>query len=113
MNLTTISYGGLAAAAVGATLAALYPRLDAFNRTSTGHQIAMARAETCQVVNSIRPNTIPLDGKTKRPLNPGTHICDFAGNTAQINGYGAIDWVKSGQPEQIAAKLTQRGFKQP
>ena len=112
MTLTIIGYTGLAAATLGATLAALYPRLDTFNRTSQGHQIAMARAETCQVLNFVQVNTIPIDGQTKRPLASGTLVCDYRGNTAQINGYGAADWVRTGQPEQIAAKLTARGFKQ-
>jgi hypothetical protein len=113
VTITRIGYGCLAAASVGATIAALHPRLVAFNQTSQGHQIAMARAETCAVVGFVEANSIPLDSKTKRRLPAGTFTCDFYGNTSQINGRGASDWVRSGQPEQIAAKLKQRGFKPP
>lgn len=111
MSITRIGYATLAAASIGTTLAALHPRIAAFNQTSQGHQIAMSRAETCAVVGSVEANTIPLDSKTGRKLPAGTYICDFAGNTAQVNGTGAMDWVRSGQPEQVAAKLKQRGFR--
>jgi hypothetical protein len=113
VSITRISYGCLAAASLGATIAALHPRIYAFNQSSQGHQIAMARAETCAVVGFVEANSIPIDRKTKRKLPAGTFTCDFQGNTAQINGYGASAWVKSGQPEQISAKLKQRGFKPP
>ena len=110
MSLTRIGYGVLAASAIGATLAALQPRLMAFNQTSQGHQIAMSRAETCLLTSlPIVANEIVLD-RTGRKLPDGTFLCDLRGNTVQVTNQGASGYLKSGQPEQITAKLRQRGL---
>ena len=95
-----------------ACVATIAPRVIAWNDASQGALIASSRAVNCRVLNgSIEPNSIPLDAKSKRPLPPGTHVCDWAGMTAQINGTGAIDFLKQGQTEAIAASLKSRGFK--
>lgn len=110
MTLTRIAYGTLAAAAIGATLAALQPRLLAFNQTSQGHQIAMSRAETCLITSQpIVANEIVLDGAGRR-LPDGTFLCDQSGRTVQVTNGGASGYLKQGQPEQITAKLRQRGL---
>jgi|GEM_PF-1437269 len=110
MSLTRIGYGVLAASAIGATLAALQPRLAAFNFTSQGHQIAMSRAETCLLTSlPIVANEIVLD-RTGRKLPDGTFLCDLRGNTVQVTNQGASGYLKSGQPEQVTAKLRQRGL---
>jgi hypothetical protein len=59
----------------------------------------------------IVPNIIPIDSKTSKPLPPGTHVCDWQGMTGQINGSGAVDFLKQGQSETIAQTLKSRGFK--
>ena len=103
--------GGCALSGV-ACLATIAPRVFAWNEASQGALIASSRAVNCRVLTStLEPNVIPIDGKTKRPLPPGTHVCDWAGMTAQINGAGAVDWLKQGQTEGIAATLKSRGFK--
>jgi hypothetical protein len=100
---------GMAASSCVATIA---PRVIAWNEASQGALIASSRAVNCRVLNgAIEPNIIPLDGKTGRPLPPGTHVCDWQGNTGQINGTGAIDFLKQGQSETIATVLKSRGFK--
>lgn len=110
MNLTRIGYGVLAATSIGATLAALQPRLLAFNQTSQGHQIAMSRAETCLMTSlPIVANEIVLD-RAGRKLPDGTFLCDLRGNTVQVTNNGASGYLKSGQPELITAKLRQRGL---
>ena len=93
-------------------IATIAPRVIAWNQASQGALIASSRAVNCRVLNStIEPNVIPIDGKTKRPLPPGTHVCDWAGMTGQINGANAVDFLKQGQTESIAATLKSRGFK--
>lgn len=93
-------------------IASISPRVIAWNDASQGVLIASARSLNCRVLNgSIEPNTIPLDHLTKRPLPSGTHICDWQGNTGQINGSGAIDYLKQGQSESISSTLKSRGFK--
>jgi len=110
MSMTRIGYGVLAASAIGSTLAALQPRLMAFNFTSQGHQIAMSRAETCLLTSlPIVANEIVLD-RTGRKLPDGTFLCDLRGNTVQVTNQGASGYLKSGQPEQVTAKLRQRGL---
>jgi hypothetical protein len=99
---------------LGACVATIYPRVIAWNEASQGALIASSRAVNCRVLNgAIEPNTIPNDAQSKRPLPPGTHVCDWQGNTGQINGTGAIDFLKQGQSEAIAQTLKSRGFKQP
>gem|GEM_PF-490297 len=94
-----------------ACIATIAPRVMAWNDASQGALIASSRAVNCRVLNStIEPNVIPIDGKTKRPLAPGVHVCDWAGMTGQINGTGAVDFLKQGQTEAIAATLKSRGF---
>ena len=103
--------GGCALSGV-ACIATIAPRVIAWNDASQGALIASSRAVNCRVLNgSIEPNSIPVDAKSKRPLPPGTHVCDWAGMTGQINGTGAIDFLKQGQTELIAATLKSRGFK--
>ena len=103
---------GGSALSFAACLATIAPRVMAWNQASQGALIASSRAVNCRVLTStIEPNIIPIDGKTKRPLAPGVHICDWAGMTGQINGTGAIDFLKQGQTEAITATLKSRGFK--
>ena len=95
-----------------ACLATIAPRVIAWNDASQGALIASSRAVNCRVLNgNIEANTIPLDHLTQHPLPPGTHVCDWQGNTGQVNGTGAIDFLKQGQSEAIAATLKSRGFK--
>jgi hypothetical protein len=102
----------LASAAIGCFLGSAYPRIYAWNQASTAATIASQRAANCRILlGSVEPNTIPVDGKSGRPLAPGTHVCDWNGVTGQINGTGAIDYVKAGQAETIIATLKSRGFK--
>ena len=103
---------GGSALSFAACLATIAPRVFAWNQASQGALIAASRAVNCRVLNgSIEPNSIPVDAKSKRPLPPGTHVCDWQGNTGQVNGAGAIDFLKQGQTEAIAATLKSRGFK--
>ena len=103
--------GGCALSGV-ACIATIAPRIIAWNDASQGALIASSRAVNCRVLTStLEPNVIPIDGKTKRPLAPGTHVCDWQGNTGQVNGTGAIDFLKQGQTEAITATLKSRGFK--
>jgi hypothetical protein len=103
---------GGSALSFAACIATIAPRVIAWNDASQGALIASSRAVNCRVLNStLEPNVVPLDWKTKRPLPPGTHVCDWAGMTAQINGAGAVDFLKQGQTEAIAATLKSRGFK--
>ena len=103
---------GGSALSFASCVATIAPRVIAWNDASQGALIASARAVNCRVLTStIEPNVIPIDGKTKRPLAPGTHVCDWAGMTAQINGTGAVDFLKQGQTEAIADTLKSRGFK--
>lgn len=103
---------GCSALSCTACIATIAPRVVAWNTASQGVLIASARSLNCRVLNgSIEPNSIPLDFKTKKPLPPGTHVCDWAGMTGQINGTGAIDYLKQGQTESIASTLKTRGFK--
>jgi hypothetical protein len=110
MTLTRIGYAALAAASIGASLSALQPRLMAFNQSSQGHQIAMARSETCLLTSlPIVANEIVLD-KSGHKLPDGTFLCDLQGNTVQVTNGGASGYLKSGQPELITAKLRSRGL---
>ena len=114
MNHSTkrvILMGG-SALSFAACIATIAPRVIAWNDASQGALIASARAVNCRVLTStLEPNVIPIDGKTKRPLPPGTHVCDWAGMTGQINGTGAVDFLKQSQTEAIASTLKSRGFK--
>lgn len=99
----------LSTAACATTIA---PRVIAWNIASQGVLVASSRATNCRLLNSpIAPNTIPVDEKTLKPLPPGTHICDWEGLTAQVNGAGVVDYLRQGQPEEISKTLKQRGFK--
>lgn len=108
-----LSIGLLASVAVGTTLAAIYPRVYAFNVASSSAVIANQRAANCRVLKgNLQPNTIPLDAKGK-PLPAGVHVCDWQGMTGQITSTGAIGYVKQGSSKEIAKTLESRGFKQP
>ena len=97
---------------LAACIVTIFPRVMAWNDASQGVLIASSRAVNCRVLNgSIEPNSIPVDGKTKRPLPSGVHVCDWSGMTGQINGTGAVAFLKQGQTEAIAATLKSRGFK--
>ncbi len=103
---------GCSSLSFAACIATIAPRVIAWNEASQGALIASSRAVNCRVLtSSIEKNTIPVDGQTKRPFPPGTHICDWQGMTGQINGTGTIDYLKQGQSESIAATLKSRGFK--
>lgn len=94
-----------------ACIASITPRVVAWNDASQGVLIASSRSLNCRVLDGpIEANIIPLDGTTKRPLPSGTHVCDWLGNTAQINSSGAVDYLKQGQSESISATLKTRGF---
>ena len=91
---------------------AIYPRVYAFNTSSQGVLIASNRAANCRIITpAVSPNLIPTDAKSGRPLVSGTAVCDWNGNTGQINGTGAIDFVKQGDTAAITKTLIRRGFK--
>ncbi len=109
-----IALGCLGVGAIISFLVSAYPRIYAWNEASSSATIATQRAANCKILDgSVQANTIPIDSKTKRPLSPGVHVCHWDGSTGQINGTGAIDFVKQGSTEAIAAILKSRGFKQP
>ena len=104
-------FAGLAAS-LGSCLGVIAPRIIAWNEASQGALIASFRAVNCRVLTStLRPNIIPMDGQTGKPLPPGSHVCDWQGMTGQINGSGAVDFLKQGQSETIVQTLKSRGFK--
>lgn len=104
----------LASAAICCFLGSAYPRIYAWNEASTAATIASQRAANCRVLSGpVQPNTIPVDKQSGKPLNPNVHVCFWDGSTGQINGTGAIDYVKQGSTESIAKILQSRGFKQP
>ena len=112
-TLKRIGLGCLLATSVGSLGAAIYPRVYAWNQVSQGVLIASNRAANCRIIYpAVRPNIIPIESTSKQPLTSGTFVCDWNGNTGQINGYGAIDYVKQGDMTAIVATLKQRGFKQ-
>ena len=107
LGMTALSIASLAA-----FLSAAHPRVVAWNEASTAATIASQRAANCRVLSGpVQPNTIPVDGRTGKPLNPGVHVCSWDGTTGQINGAGAIDYVKQGHIDTIAQILKSRGFK--
>jgi hypothetical protein len=102
----------LTAASLGSLGAAIYPRIYAWNQVSQGVLIASSRSANCRLLRpSVLPNIIPLDDAGNE-LPPGTFVCDFSGNTGQINGFGAVDYVRQGDTSAIVHDLKQRGFKQ-
>lgn len=104
----------LGVAAIGCFLGSAYPRIYAWNEASTAAMIASQRAANCRILSGpVQPNTIPVDAKSRNPLNSGTHVCFWDGSTGQINGTGAIDFVKQGSTETIIKILQSRGLKQP
>lgn len=114
MNHTTtrILLGSVGIGAIACFLGAVYPRIYAWNESATAATIATQRAANCRIITpSVTVNTIPLDSKSGRPLPAGSHVCDWTGTTAQINGTGAVDFIKVGQTEAIASILKSRGFK--
>jgi len=111
-TLKRIGLGCLLATSVASLGTAIYPRVYAWNQVSQGVLIASNRAANCRVIYpSVRPNIIPIESKSGRPLTSGTAVCDWSGNTGQINGTGAIDYVRQGDMGAIVATLKQRGFK--
>ena len=111
-QLKRISLGCLLSASVVSVGAAIYPRVYAFNEVSQGVLIASNRAANCRIITpAVAPNLIPTDAKSGRPLVSGTAVCDWNGNTGQINGTGAIDYVKQGDIAAISTILKGRGFK--
>ena len=91
---------------------AAYPRIYAWNESATAATIATQRASNCRIISpAVQVNTIPVDGKSGRTLPAGSHVCSWDGVTGQINGAGAVDFVKVGQAESIATILKSRGFK--
>jgi hypothetical protein len=97
--------------AFGACAVTIAPRIIAWNEASQGALIASQRVAKCLVLNGpIVPNSVPTNGKGG-PLPPGTFICDWQGMTGQVNGTGAIDFLRQGQPEAISDALKARGFK--
>ena len=111
-NLKRIGLGCLLSTAIVSLGTAIHPRIYAFNQASQGALIASNRAVNCRIINpAVIPNLIPLDSKSGRPLNSGTAVCDWNGNTGQINGTGAIDFVKQGDIAAITKTLMGRGLK--
>jgi hypothetical protein len=111
-HVKRIALGCLGASAIASFIAAAYPRIYAWNEASTAATIATQRAANCRILNGpVIANTIPVDGKTGHPLSSGVHVCYWDGSTGQINGTGAIDFVKQGSTESIAQILKARGLK--
>ena len=108
-----IMLGAGAAVSVGTALAAVQPRIVAWNTASQATLIASQRAASCVPLNFVKSNSIPTDYVSRQPFEPGTLVCDWQGRTGQINGYGAIDYVRQGQAQQINATMTSRGFRNP
>ena len=101
----------LGISSIACFVGAVYPRIFAWNQTATSNTIATQRAANCRIIYpSVQANTIPVDGKSGKPLPIGSHVCDWSGTTAQINGSHAIDFVRVGQSESIASILKSRGF---
>ena len=111
-TLKRIGLGCLLATSVASLGAAIYPRVYAFNQVSQGVLIASNRAANCRIISpGVRPNIIPIETSSGKPLTSGTAVCDWSGNTGQINGTGAIDYVRQGDTAAIVTMLKQRGFK--
>ena len=111
-NAKRLGLAVLSVGSIGCFLSAAYPRIYAWNEVSSAATIATQRAANCRIITpSVQVNTIPVDGKSGRPLPAGSHVCDWAGVTGQINGTGAVDYIKVGQGEAIANILKSRGFK--
>ena len=111
--LKRIALGASSALSIGVCLAAIQPRIVAFNQTSQAVLIANQRAASCTPLNFVKANSIPIDRTSKQPLEPGPLVCDWQGRTGQINGYRAIDYVRQGQAKQISEVLINRGFQPP
>lgn len=101
------------ASAIGAFLAAVQPRILAFNQTSQAVLIASQRAASCITVSYVKANSIPVDYASRQPFEPGTLVCDWQGRTGQINGNRAIDYVRQGEAKHINEVLINRGFNPP
>jgi len=111
--LKRIALGTSSALSIGVCLAAIQPRIVAFNQTSQAVLIASQRAASCTPLNYVKANSIPIDYTSRQPFEPGTLVCDWQGRTGQINGYHAIDYVRQGQAKQISEVLINRGFQPP
>lgn len=111
--LKRIALGTSSALSIGVCLAAIQPRIVAWNQTSQAVLIASQRAASCTPIAYVKTNSIPVDWASKQPLEPGTLVCDWQGRTGQINGYHAIDYVRQGQAKQINEVLINRGFQPP
>jgi len=112
-QLKRIALGTSSALSIGVCLAAIQPRIVAFNQTSQAVLIASQRAASCTPLNYVKANSIPIDYTSRQPFEPGTLVCDWQGRTGQINGYHAIDYVRQGQAKQISEVLINRGFQNP
>ena len=111
--LKRIALGISSALSIGVCLAAIQPRIIAWNQTSQAVLIASQRAASCTPISYVKANLIPVDWASKQSLEPGTLVCDWQGRTGQINGYHAIDYVRQGQAKQINEVLINRGFQNP
>ena len=111
--LKRIALGISSALLIGVCLAAIQPRIIAWNQTSQAVLIASQRAASCTPISYVKANLIPVDWASKQSLEPGTLVCDWQGRTGQINGYHAIDYVRQGQAKQINEVLINRGFQNP
>ena len=111
--LKRIALGASSALSIGVCLAAIQPRIVAWNQTSQAVLIASQRAASCTPLNYVKANSIPIDRASRQPFEPGTLVCDWQGRTGQINGYRAIDYVRQGQSKQISEVLINRGFQPP
>lgn len=108
--LKRIALGICGAVSIGTCLAAIQPRIVAWNQTSQAVLIANQRAASCVPLNFIKANLIPIDRTSRQPFEPGTLVCDFQGRTGQVNGYHAIDYVRQGDIKTINEILANRGF---
>lgn len=111
--LKRIALGTSSALSIGVCLAAIQPRIIAWNQTSQSVLIASQRAASCTPLNFVKANSIPTDRASKQTLEPGTLVCDWQGRTGQINGDRAIDYVRQGQAKEINEVLINRGFQPP
>jgi hypothetical protein len=104
-------HAALGFCSIVAFIGAAYPRLVAWSESSNAHLIATTRAASCLVTKRpLTPNAIAID-EQGQPLVAGRYLCDWEGTTAQTGKNGVIDFIRSGQPEQVASILESRGFR--
>ena len=112
--LKRIALGISSALSIGVCLAAIQPRIVAWNQTSQAVLIASQRAASCTPLNFVKANSIPIDRASNQPFEPGTLVCDWQGRErVKSTAIDAIDYVRQGQSKQISEVLISRGFQPP